>query len=166
MNFNDYGLMATFKSAKDIYHACEKVRDAGYTKWESYTPFPLHGLDKAMGMTRSNVPRFTLIGGLTGFTLATLMVWFMNAYDYPLNVGGKPFFSFIFPFPVMYEMNILLAAFGTLGGMFILTDFLAIIIRFSKIRIFLTCSDDRLAIVIEVIDPKYDEEETKSFSRA
>ena len=88
--------MATFKSAKDIYHACEKVRDAGYTKWESYTPFPLHGLDKAMGMTRSNVPRFTLIGGLTGFTLATLMVWFMNAYDYPLNVGGKPFFSFIF----------------------------------------------------------------------
>ena len=81
MNFNDYGLMATFKSAKDIYHACEKVRDAGYTKWESYTPFPLHGLDKAMGMTRSNVPRFTLIGGLTGFTLATLMVWVSVFYE-------------------------------------------------------------------------------------
>ncbi|MAH12542.1 MAG: hypothetical protein CMO33_02240 [Verrucomicrobia bacterium] len=163
MNFNDYGLMATFKSAKDIYHACLKVREAGYTKWESYTPFPVHGLDKAMGMTRSHVPRFTLIGGLTGFTLATLMIWFMNAYDYPLNVGGKPFFTFIFPFPVMYEMNILLAAFGTLGGMFILNRLPRHHHPLFENKNFLTCSDDRLAIVIEVIDPKYDEEETKKF---
>jgi hypothetical protein len=163
MNFNDYGLMATFSSAKDIYHACIKVREAGFTKWESYTPFPVHGLDKAMGMSRSNVPRFTLAGGLTGFTLATLMVWFMNAYDYPLNVGGKPFFTYILPFPVMYEMNILFAAFGTLFGMFFLNRLPRHHHPLFENKSFLKCSDDRMTIVIEVIDPKYDEEETRKF---
>ena len=116
-----------------------------------------------MGMSRSNVPRFTLAGGLTGFTAATLMVWFMNAYDYPLNVGGKPFFTYIFPFPVMYEMNILLAAFGTLFGMFFLNRLPRHHHPLFENKSFLKCSDDRMTIVIEVIDPKYDEEETRKF---
>ena len=161
MNFNDYGLIATFRSAGDISKAAAKVREAGYTKWECYTPFPVHGLDKAMGMKRSNVPRITLAGGLSGFILGSLMIWYMNAFDYPLNVGGKPFFTFIFPFPVLYECNILLAAFSTLGGMFILNRLPRHHHPLFENKKFLKCSDDRLAIVIEVIDPKYDEEQTR-----
>lgn len=163
MNFNDYGLMGTFKNAKEFLHAAEKVKEAGYSNWECYSSFPVHGMDKAMGMDRSMVGAFTLTGGLTGFVVGTLMVWFMNAFDYPLNVGGMPFFSYIFPFPVMYEMNILFAAFGTLGGMFILNRLPRHHHPLFENKSFLKCSDDKLAIVIEVIDPKYDEVETLQF---
>ncbi|MGE9289654.1 MAG: quinol:electron acceptor oxidoreductase subunit ActD, partial [Puniceicoccales bacterium] len=64
---NVFGIAATFRTAPDVYHACEKVRDAGYKRWDSYTPFPIHGIDKAMGLKRSKVPIFTFFGGMTGF---------------------------------------------------------------------------------------------------
>ena len=97
-----YGLAATFNSAKDLYEAAGKVRSEGYKEWECYTPIPVHGLDAQMVVGRSKVPCFTLAGGITGFCTGMLIVWFMNSYDYPLIVGGKPFFSPIYPFPVFY----------------------------------------------------------------
>ena len=112
-----YGISATFNSAKDIFDAAGKVREKGYTNWECYTPIPIHGLDAQMGYSRSKVPCFTLAGGVTGFFTGMLIVWFMNSYDYPLIVGGKPYFSAIFPFPVFYELTILFAAFGFLFNM-------------------------------------------------
>jgi len=62
-----YGVSATFNSAKDIYEAAGKVREEGYQNWECYTPIPVHGLDAQMGVGRSKVPCFTLLGGVTGF---------------------------------------------------------------------------------------------------
>ena len=112
-----YGLSATFNSAKDLYDAAGKIRSEGYTNWECYTPIPVHGLDAQMGVGRSKVPLFTLAGGITGFFTGMLIVWYMNSFDYPLIVGGKPYFSPIYPFPVFYELTILFAAFGTLFQM-------------------------------------------------
>ena len=63
-----YGLVAAFDTTPDLYHACEKVRDAGYSQWDAITSFPIHGLDAAMGMRRSKVPRFSLAGGLIATT--------------------------------------------------------------------------------------------------
>ena len=74
-----YGFAATFNSAKEIYDAAGKVREEGFKDWECYTPIPVHGLDAQMGVGRSNVPRFTLAGGITGFCTGMLLVWFMNA---------------------------------------------------------------------------------------
>ncbi len=165
-----YGLTATFNSAKDIYEAAAKVRDEGYTRWECYTPIPVHGLDAQMyGLddqgypVRSKVPVFTLIGGATGFFTGMLIVWYMNAFDYPLIVGGKPFFSPIYPFPVFYELTILLAAFGTLFGMFFLNRLPRHnhpVFEHSK---FGRTGDDKYMIVIEVDDPKFEEDETAEF---
>src|ERR1700759_2756470 len=115
-----YGLIATFESVPAIYHAAEVVRDAGYETWDCITPLPIHGLDVAMGVKRSKVPRFSLAGGLTGFTTGMLMIWYMNGFDYRLVVGGKPYFSPLFAFPVSYELTILFTAFATIGGMFLL----------------------------------------------
>ena len=84
-----YGLIATFNTAPDLYHAAEKVRDAGYRFWDCITPCPVHGLDKAMGLKRSIVPRISLAGGITGFCTGMLMIWWTSAVDYPLTVGGK-----------------------------------------------------------------------------
>ncbi len=105
-----YGYLALFESAPTVYHAAQSVREAGFKKWDVFTPFPVHGLDGAMGLHRSKVPVFTLCGGVIGFFTGMFLAWYMGQFDYPLIVGGKPFFSPIFPFPVAYELTILLAA--------------------------------------------------------
>mgnify|MGYP005745473683 FL=1 len=158
-----YGIIASFPDTPSLFHAAEKVRDAGYKKWDTYSSFPVHGMPEAQGQPRSKVPIFTFIGGITGFSFGLVMVWYMNAFDYPLIVRGQPFFSPVFPFPIMYEMTILLSAFGTLGGMFI-TNFLPQ--HYSPLfnsETFLEVSGDRLVIAIESIDGQYDPVVTRQF---
>lgn len=120
MTNNCYGLIAAFDTTADVMQAAKKVRDTGYQHWDVITPFPVHGMDGAMGLRRSRVTRFTLLGGVTGFTTGMLMVAYMNMVDYPLIVGGKPLFSPLFAFPVSYELTILFSAFGAIIGMFLL----------------------------------------------
>ena len=151
-----YGLIATFDSAPGVYHAAEKVRDAGYKFWDCITPFPIHGLDRAMGVKRSIVPRFSLAGGIIGFLTGMSMIWYMNAFDYPLVVGGKPYFSPMFAFPVSYELTILFTAFATIGGMFFLNRLpmhYHPVLKHEKIH---QAMDDHFLIVIEARDPKFD----------
>ena len=155
-----YAVAANFDSAQAIYEAAGVVREKGYTKWECYTPFMVHGLDKQMGMARSKVPVFTFLGGVTGFFTGMFIVWYMNAFDYPLIVGGKPFFSAIYPFPVFYELTILLAAFGTFFGMFITNRLPRHNHPVFEFKRFAATPDDKFAIVIEAGDPNYDEKDT------
>src|SRR5512144_149321 len=115
-----YGLLAECGTAADTLHAAAMVRDAGYRHWDVFTPFPVHGMDEAMGLGRSPVGWFTFVCGLTGFSSGMLMIWWMNAYDYAITVGGKPLFSPIFSFPVAYELTILLGAIGSLIAMLLL----------------------------------------------
>jgi hypothetical protein len=157
-----YGLIASFDSAADIYHAAEKVRDAGYKFWDCITPCPVHGLDGAMGVRRSKVPRFSLVGGIIGFFTGMSMIWFMNAYDYPLIVGGKPYFSPLFAFPISYELTILFTAFATIAGMFILNRLPMHYHPVLKHDLILRGLDDRFLIVIEARDPKFDVTTTRA----
>lgn len=158
-----YGIIASFPDTPSFFHAAEKVRDAGYKKWDTYSSFPVHGMPAAQGQPRSKVPIFTFCGGISGFTLGTLIVWFMNAYNYPLIIGGQPFFSPVFPFPIMYELTILLSAFGTLGGMFITNLLPQHYNPLFNSEQFLEVSGDRLVIAIEARDGKYDAEATRRF---
>jgi len=119
MSAQPYGLIATFDTAPALYHAAEAVRDAGYRNWDCITPFPVHGLDKAMGLRRSIVPRISLAGGITGFCTGMSLIWWTGAVDYKIIVGGKPYFSPMFAFPVSYELTILFTAFATIIGMFV-----------------------------------------------
>ena len=158
-----YGIIASFPDTPSFYHAAEKVRDAGYKKWDTYSSFHVHGMPAAQGQPRSKVPVFTFCGGITGFCLGLGMVWFMNAFDYPLIIRGQPFLSPVFPFPIMYELTILLSAFGTLGGMFItnlLPQHYSPLFNSDK---FLEVSGDRLVIAIESRDGKYDPVATRQF---
>ena len=158
-----YGISATFNSAKEIYDAAGKIKEEGYQNWECYTPIPVHGLDAQMGDGRSKDPCFTQIGGVTGFFTGMLIVWFMNSYDYPLIVGGKPYFSPIFPFPVFYELTILFAAFGTLFGMFFLNGLPRHNHPVFEHPRFGRTGDDKYMVVIEIEDPKFDEDQTSEF---
>lgn len=155
MATDSYGMIAAFDSTADTMKAAETVRDAGFQHWDVISPFPIHGMDGAMGLRRSRVPRFALIGGITGFVSGMLMVAWMNMWDYPLIVGGKPLFSPIFAFPVAYELTILLAAFGAIIGMFLLNrlpmHYHPVMDR-ERVR---EASDNRFFIVIESRDPHY-----------
>lgn len=156
-----YGLLAEFDTPADLMHAAEKVRDAGYRRWDVYTPFPVHGMDAAMGLKNSQVGWFAFCGGFTGITLGYLMIWWMNAYDYSIIVGGKPLFSPVYSFPVAYECTILLASFGSLGGML----FLNRLPRwyhplFSSDR-FKKATHDKFFLAIESTDPKFSDAEIR-----
>lgn len=157
-----YGLIATFDNAPAVYHAAEQVRDAGYRNWDCITPFPVHGLDKAMGVKRSIVPRISLTGGIIGFCTGMTMIWWTGGYDYPLIVGGKPLFSPMFAFPVSYELTILFTAFATIIGMFLVNRLpmhYHPVLKYDNIR---RGMDDQFFIVIEARDPRFNLANTKA----
>src|ERR1700688_5282324 len=83
-------LLAEFHSAHDVLQAAEKVRDAGYGRWDAHTPFPVHGMDRAMGLKDSKVGWIVITCALTGLTGAFAMMHWMNGVDYPLVIGDKP----------------------------------------------------------------------------
>src|SRR5215472_8013618 len=156
-----YGIVAEFTTAASVLHAAQKVRDAGYRKWDVFTPFPVHGMDRAMGLRNSKVGWFAFLGGVSGYTCGMLMIWFMNAYNYPIVVGGKPMFSPFSAFPPSYELTILLGSFGTLFGMLFLNRLPRLYHPLLKNRRFALATHDRFFVVIETSDPKYSESETR-----
>ena len=159
---NAYGLMAVFETPADAMHAAEQVRDAGYSKWDVHTPYPVHGMDAAMGLRNSPVGWFTFIGGATGYTTGMLMIWWMNAFDYKIVIGGKPMFSPFYAFPVSYELTILFASFGSLIGMALLNRLPRLHHPLLKNRRFCQgASHDKFILVIETADPKFNAEETR-----
>ncbi|MGH8017163.1 MAG: DUF3341 domain-containing protein [Opitutaceae bacterium] len=149
------GLIARFETPGAVMHAAEMVRDSGYAKWDVITPFPIHGLDAAMGVARSKVPRYSLAGGIIGFTCGMLMIWWMNAYDYSLVVGGKPMFSPMYAFPISYELTILLSSFATLFGMLIVNRLPMFYHPVMKSEHTSRATDDTFFIVLESRDPKF-----------
>lgn len=159
---NAYGLMAVFETPADAMHAAEQVRDAGYSKWDVHTPYPVHGMDAAMGLPNSKVGWFTFIGGVAGYTTGMTMIWWMNAFDYKIVIGGKPMFSPFYTFPVSYELTILLASFGSLIGMFLLNRLPRLHHPLLKNRKFCQgATHDKYIVVIETADPKFNDQETR-----
>ena len=157
-----YGLIAMFDTPADIMHAAEAVRDAGYKSWDVITPFPVHGMDRAMGVRRSLVPRISLSGGLIGFATGMGLIWWSGAWNFRLMVGGKPFFSPLFAFPISYELTILFTAFATILGMFVLNRLPMHYHAVMKQAHFQRAMDDRFFVVIEACDPRYDRAATEA----
>ncbi len=156
-----YALLAEFDTPADALHAAEKVRDAGFRKWDVHTPFAVHGMDAAMGLKNSKVGWFSFFGGVLGLTTGMLMIWYMNGFDYQIVVGGKPLFSPLYAFPVSYELTILFASFATLFGMFGLNRLPRLHHPLLKNRRFLQVTHDKFFVVIETADPRYSETETR-----
>jgi hypothetical protein len=150
-----HGVAASFRSPPDVYRAAERIRDLGWTRWDVHTPYPIHGLDAAMGLPRSSIPRLTLLGGLTGFVAGCLLTWYTNSYDYPLIVGGKPYWSVIYPFPVLYECTILFAAFGTFFGQFLTNRLPRHHHPLFELPQFARVTDDGFMVVLEAGDPRF-----------
>ena len=114
-----YGYLAEFKSASALYKAAEKVRDAGHKKWDCYSPYPIHGLDNAMGLKKSILPYLVFCGGTLGIITAFTLAYTTQVVIYPTVVQAKPtnIFTTAAFFPIMFELTILFSGFTTLFGL-------------------------------------------------
>ena len=158
-----FGILAEFGSPRDLVHACERVRDAGYRRWDAHSPFPVHGLPRAMGLKPSKLPWVCLVCGLGGAVGAMLLQWWTNAVDYPYLISGKPLFSLPANIPVAFELTILLAALATVGGVFMLMKLPRFHHPLFRSRRFRKVTDDRFFLCIKARDPKFDADGTGSF---
>ncbi len=158
-----YGVLARFRNARALYQACEAVRDAGYSRWDALTPFPVHGLEKAMGLKPSKLPFLVLTTGLSGAALGFGLQMWVHMQAYPLIISGKPLFTWPAFVPVTFELGVLGAALGAVVGMFAFNKLPTWHHPLFRSENFARVTDDGLFIAIEAWDPQYDGEGTAEF---
>lgn len=158
-----YGALAMFDTPEQILEATRKVRERGFIRFDCHTPFPVHGLEAAMGLTRSKLPFLVLGGGAAGAFTAIMLQWWTGAVDYPLLIGGKPFFAMEFGTPVTFELMVLFSAFTTIFGMFALNGLPMLYHPLFNAKMFERATDDKFFISIEAEDPKFDRKHTVEF---
>jgi hypothetical protein len=151
-----FGLGAEFSSAGALLEAAKKIHSLGFRKWDVYSPFPIHGMDHAMGFKRSRVSLFSLIGGCTGLSVAFILIYYTSAINYPLIVQGKPYFALEPSLPIFFELTILLTAFGTVLGLLLLTLLPRLHHPVFNWDRFQRATDDGFFLVLESTDPRFD----------
>ena len=163
MDKNIYGIMAEFDTTTELVDAARRVRDAGYTRTDAFSPFPLHEIDEALGIRRSILPYLVFGGGIAGLMTGLGLQYFVHVIEYPLNVGGRPFFSLPSFIPPAYELTILFAAFAAVFGMLLLNGLPQPYHPVFNVPRFALATREKFFLVIEARDEKFDYEETKNF---
>lgn len=158
-----YGLVADFAKIDEFLGAVANVREAGFSKWDTHTPFVVHGLDAAMGIKPTKLPFLVLGAGLTGCAAGIGLQWFTNAFDYPFLISGKPLFSLPANIPVAFEMTILFAAITALLGMLAFNGLPRLSHPLHSSQLMRRATDDRFLISIEAADPNFDLVKTREF---
>lgn len=151
-----YGVMAEFANPAATLAAAERVRDAGFRKWDVYSPFPIHGIDEAMGLKPSRVSFFVGTGAFLGVVGAMAMQWWMLGVNYRMVIGGKPYFAWEQYLPITFELGILLGSISAITAMFVLNKLPMLYHPLMRKERFLRVSDDRFVIAIEAQDPRFD----------
>lgn len=160
-----YGLLAEYANPGALMHAAETVREAGYRRFDTYSPFPIHGMDAAMGLGNSLVGFFSLGGGITGLAVGTWLQWWTGGIDYPLNISGKPFFAFEPSIPIMFETTILFAALGAVAGMFALNGLPRPYNPLFYSDRFARATDDGFLLHVAATDGRFDADRTAQLLR-
>ncbi|MEM9478988.1 MAG: DUF3341 domain-containing protein [Verrucomicrobiota bacterium] len=160
-----HGYLAEFGSVNELYHAAEEARDEGFKKWDVFSPFPIHGMDGAMGLKKSILSWFVFFGGATGTLAAFILQYGTQVVLYPTFVQDKPANIATLPafFPVMFELTVLFAGFTCVFGMFILNRLPRLNHPIFAAKSFHRFSDDAFFMVIEARDPRFSKEKTREF---
>ncbi len=159
---NLWGVLAQYENPHAIYKACEQVRDAGYEQWDACVPFPVHGLDKAMGLKASKLPWIVLTMGIFGSAFMVLFESWAMGSAYPIIVGGKPLFSLPAFVPVWYEATVLFSCVTAFFSNWILNGLPRPHHPAFGSKAFERVTDDKFFIMVEATDPKFDLEKTKA----
>ena len=159
-----WGLLAEFESVHALLAAVEKVRDAGFVRFDAFAPFPVHGLDESMGIRMTRLPWLVAGGGVAGAATALLLQWWTNGFDYPLVISGKPLFALPPSIPITFELTILLASLGAFVGLLAANRFPELYHPvFPSERFRDHGTTDSFFIAVEAEDPKFDAARTRAF---
>jgi hypothetical protein len=158
-----HGIMAEFRTPAAVVVAASRVREAGYTRVEAYSPYPLEELSHALGLRRSLMPKLVLAGGVMGLVGGYGLTYWTSVIEYPMNIGGRPFHawpSFIIP---TFETTILFAALAAVFGMLALNGLPRPYHPVFNVARFEAASQDRFFLCVESDDPRFDRETTRQF---
>jgi hypothetical protein len=158
-----HGLMAEFSGPKDLIEAAHQVHEAGYRDFDAYSPYPIEELTEAMGIHHNRVPLVVLLGGIMGLLGGFSLQYFTAVIDYPLNIGGRPLFSWPSFFPVTFECTVLVAGLCAVFGMLAMNGLPMPYHPVFNVPRFALASRDRFFLCIEASDPKFDPEKTRGF---
>ncbi len=158
-----FGVLAEFPSPQALCDAAKKVRDKGFTQWDTHSPFPIHGMDGYMGMKPSKLGWIVLVCAILGVSGGFLLQWWTSAVDYPLIIAGKPYNSYQLWVPITFELGILLSAFGAIFGMLVLNRLPAWYHPLFKSKHFHKVTDDGFFLHIQARDTQYDAVRTPEF---
>jgi len=158
-----YGLMAEFDTPTDVVEAARATYEAGYRRINAYSPFPVEELSEAIGFHHTRLPLLVLIGGIIGCVGGYLMQYYLEVFDYPLNVGGRPYHSWPSFIPITFECTVLCAAFAAVFGMLALNKLPQPYHPVFNEPRFELASRDRFFLVIEARDPKFNYDEARRF---
>jgi hypothetical protein len=156
-----FGIVAEFDSPGALLKAAEKVAEQGYKKFDAHSPFPIHGMDDAMKLGQSPLGIIVFLCGLTGFSIGLGLQTWVHSFEYPLIIGGKPFFALPAYIPVTFELTVLLSAFGAVFGMLALNKLPMPhhgVFNHSRFHEF---SNNAFFISVEATDPKFDANRTR-----
>ncbi len=159
-----YGIMAEFAEPERFLEAIRSTRAAGYRHMDAYSPNPLDGLTEAMELPGTRVPLVVLIGGLAGAIGGFFLQYWAAGIDYPINIGGRPLFSWVSFIPITFEMTVLGASlcalvYGIIGSNGLPCPYHPVF----NVPEFARASRDRYFVCIETSDPRFDPEETRRF---
>jgi len=158
-----FGLLAEFKSTHDLVNAAIKMREAGYTRYDCHSPFPVHGMDDAMGLGRSPVGYIVGICGSTGLIGFTLFLYWVTAVAYPMVISGKPFFSYQAYVPPIFAITILSSALAATFGMLALNHLPRLNHPLFSSKEFEKVTDGGFFVSVESVDSKFDAEKTRAY---
>jgi hypothetical protein len=156
-----YGMVAEFNETPKVFKAAAKVRDAGYSKWDVHTPFPIHDMEEAMGIKTTKLPLMAGGAAITGVIIAITLQWGTSLVLYPTVVQGKPFEAWQPFVPIMFELGVLLTAFMCIFGMLALNGLPRWHHPLFSHERFYRVGNDRFFISIEANDPNFDPVKTK-----
>jgi hypothetical protein len=151
------GVVGIFDDPEALLAAARAVRDAGYRKWDCYTPYAVDGLDRAMGLNDSPVPAIGLGAAFVGLAAALALQGWTSVVDSPLAVGGKPFFSWQAFVPIAFELFVLFSALTIMGCVFVFCKLGRCHSPLHDSGVMALVTADKFAVVIESADEKYDE---------
>jgi Protein of unknown function (DUF3341) len=158
-----YGLMAEFDDPKTLVVATERAYHEGYRRLDAYSPFPIEELHEALGGRHTRLPLIVLLGGLFGCVGGYILQYWVLAFAYPINVGGRPYHSWPAFIPVTFECTILVAALSAVLGMLALNRLPMPYHPVFNVPRFALASRNRFFLCVEAKDPKFDLERTRQF---
>lgn len=162
----EFGLVAMFDSPASLLNAAKKVKEQGYKKFDTYSPFPIHGMDRASGIKPSCLGWIVLVIGTVGLVGGFLLQTWVHSKAYPLVISGKPLFAFQAYVPVTFELMVLFSAFAAVFGMFMLNKLPMWHHPLNNSELYETASSHGFLLCIEKDDQKYETQATKSFLKS